>query len=416
MSLLKKILVLVVIAGGVWVWWHVNEDEPTQIKVPILELPALEVSEPEVVAWEVEVTEAEAQEVVVRPEVVSERFFYSQLNEEQQGIFRVLRDGVERGDDEIQIDTNDAGEVHRIFRLVMFDYPEFFWATGSAASTVYEWSDGRVYTVFEPEYGHTGEEREAMQAEIEGVVESFLASVEPGLSEYELVRVVYEYIISTTTYDLDAPDHQNIYSVFVNRASVCAGFSRAAQLLLNRLGIFSTYVVGTAYVPGKTDAPIPHAWNLVRVYGEYYYLDVTWGSPVFQEDSTLTDRIEVLYDYLLVNEALLFRTHTLDENITMPPTTSLQHNFFVMNGMFYDAHDEARVLEAMNGSILEQEDWVAFKFATPELYETMRPIILDDLAPQAAGNLATWHGLGSARYYVREKENLNMIIIYWVYE
>lgn len=414
MSGLKKVLLVVVVAVGLWAWWslggqtdhHIERSERSVLE----EVPSEEnVSEVVSAAVEAPAVKADALET-------PEKFFYNQLDEQAQVIYRALRDGVAQSVSEIQVETGDAQAVHDIFRRVMFDHPEFFWATGSATSTVYEWTDGRVYTMFKPEYGHTGAAKEAMQAEIERVVEAFLTGLEPGLSEYELVRAVYDYLISTTTYNLEAPDHQNIYSVFVNRESVCAGISRAAQLLLERLGIFATYVVGVAYVPGTSTEPIPHAWNLVRVNGVYYYLDVTWGSPVFQEGSALGERIEVLYDYLLLNEELLFRTHTLDEAITMPPVTSLQHNFFVMNGMFYDEPDEERMLEAMNTSILNQEDWVAFKFATPALYQAMRQVILEDLAPEAARNLAQWHGLESVRYYIREKENLNKITIYWVYE
>ncbi|MCL1991086.1 MAG: hypothetical protein FWG67_09385 [Defluviitaleaceae bacterium] len=344
-----------------------------------------------------------------------EKFFYHQLDEEERVIYRALRDGVWRGDEEIQLETDDIEKIHRLYRWVLFDYPEFFWVTGAGRTTVSRWSDGRVYASFEPEFGHTAEARITMQAEIDAAVDAFLTSVEPGLSEYELVRVVYEYLIRTTVYDLDAPDHQNIYSVFVNRESVCAGISKAAQLLLERLGIFATYVVGDAYVPGTSTEPIAHAWNLVRIYGVYYHLDVTWGSPGFLEGSTLADRIDVVYDYLLLNDELIFRTHTLDEGITLPPATSLAHNFFVMKGMFYETHEPERALDAMNTSILNGDDWIAFKFSTPELFESMRTAILEDLAPQAARNLAEWYDLESVRYYFLYKENLNKITIYWVY-
>ena len=349
-------------------------------------------------------------------EEAPEKFFYHQLDARQQSIYRELRDGILQSDREIQVETDDANEVYEIFKRVLFDHPEIFWVTNNGEADVFHWSDGSAYTVFEPEYIHTGEAKEEMQAEIDEAVEAFLADVDPELPEYELVRLVYEHIISTTEYNLESTDNQNIYSVFVNQESICAGFSKAAQLLLSRLGIFATYVVGEAYVPGVSTEPIPHAWNLVRVYGEYYFLDVTWGSPVFQESSGLAHRINVLYDYLLVNEEKLFRTHSLREGIELPPVTSLQHNFFVMHNMFHDTHDPELVLDLMNDSIWYGDFWIAFKFATPELFQSMREVILEELAPEAASNLAYWYELDSVQYFVREKENLNKLTVYWVYE
>ena len=349
-------------------------------------------------------------------EQIPGKFFHNQLDARQQDIYHVLRDGLFSSDRQIHIDSDDANEVYEIYKRVLFDHPEIFWVTNNGEADVIRWSDGSASTVFEPEYIHTGEAKEAMQAEIDEVVEAFLADVDPELAEYELVRLVYEYIISTTEYNLESTDNQNIYSVFVNRESICAGFSKAAQLLLTRLGIFATYVVGEAYVPGVSTQPIPHAWNLVSVYGEYYFLDVTWGSPIFQENSGLADQANVLYDYLLVNEEKLFRTHSLRDGIELPPVTSLRHNFFVMNNMFHNTHDPELVLELMNDSIWYGDIWIAFKFDTPELFQSMRDIILEELAPEAASNLAYWYELDNVQYFIREKENLNKLTVYWVYE
>ena len=416
-SLRRFILFVLILAGSIWIWFDIMQDDDSQT---VNRQPESILAEPEEIDTPGEIIEEVDEEEVGTPEISfeieREKFFFNQLDARQQAIYLELRDGVAQSSPEIQLYTDNASEVHNIFRRVLSDYPEFFWVTNAGSTTVYTWSDGRVYTIFKPEYVHTGETKEAMQAEIEEVVETFLASIAPNLTEYELVGAVYEYIIMTTAYNLTASDNQNIYSVFVNRESVCAGFSKAAQLLLTRLGIFATYVTGVAYVPGFSSAPIPHAWNLVRVYGEYYYLDVTWGSPIFQDGSGLTNRIGVLYDYLLVNEEKLFRTHTLADGIVMPPVTSLRHSFFVLNDMFYETHDPGQILEAMNASILNGEDWVAFQFATPELFWSMRSIILEELVLEAVRNLAHWYELDSVQYFVREKENLNKITIYWVYE
>jgi len=412
---MKKLILLLVIAGGIWFWWNNNQEvgtpteEPTQnYTIHHHETATKETTEP--ITQTVELT---------RSTDIIDAFFYNQLDEEARIIYRAIRDGVADGLEEVILETDNIDLIHSTYRFVLFDHPEFFWATGAASTIVTSWTDGRTYATFKPVYAHQGADKTRMQEEIEIAIDAFLATVDPHLSEYEKVRLVYEYLILNTSYNLDAPDHQNIYSVFVNRESVCAGISRAAQLLLTRLGIFATYITGDAYVPGTSEAPVAHAWNLVRVNGKYYYLDVTWGIPFFQEDNALT--IDIIYDYLLITGDLLFRTHTLGEEITtqgiiLPATNSWTHTFFYLNNMFYDHNDRAVLLEDMNNSILNQERRISFQFATPELFEEMRAIIIEELAPIAAHNLMEWHGLMSTQYFFRERENLNKITIYWTYE
>ena len=412
------LLFLIVITGIGLFWSHSAFNEQAFYPEPI----TLETETERFVATETmlmqETIVQETQPVQIETEIhMPVKFFYEQLiDEEDRIIYHLLRDGVALGEIEIRIYSDDTQRIFEIYQLIHFDYPEFFWMTGWGKMTTYRWSDGRVYTIFKPEYGHVGAEKERMRAEIDAVVDAFLLTVDEDATEFERVLAVYEYIILTTKYNLDAPDNQNIYSVFVNRESVCAGFSRAAQLLLERLGVFVTYVIGEAYVPGFMDYPVAHAWNLVRVDGEYYYLDVTWGSPMFAEDSILSDRIHIIYDYLLVNEEKLFRTHVLAEGITMPSVVSTRSNFFSVQGMFYYEYDPIAVLESMNASVINADEWIAFQFATPELFQLMRVSIIEEFAPIAARNLLEFHQLSSVQFVFREKENLNKITIYWLYE
>ena len=124
--------------------------------------------------------------------VAVERFFYHQLDESEREIYRVLRDGVAQGELTIHVDSGDFEKVQDIFQRVMWDHPEFFWLTGSAETTITNWPDGRSYMSFQPGYGHTGDEKIAMQAIIDERIETFLATVDNGLSEFELVLAVYE--------------------------------------------------------------------------------------------------------------------------------------------------------------------------------------------------------------------------------
>jgi len=341
-------------------------------------------------------------------------FFYEQLNESEKIVYQLILNGLVAFEQEILIENSDTDQIHDIFRRVLYDNPQLFWVSGAATTTIRTPIVGTAYAIFKPTYSHSTETILQMQQQIEYVVEEFLSQVPSDLSEVELVRHVYEFIIRSTEYDLESKENQNIYSVFVNQSSVCAGISRAAQLLLNRLGIFATYITGVAYVPGQSSEPINHAWNLVKIGGEYYYLDVTWGMPTFSEEPNIV--IDVIYDYLLVSGDFLYNTHTVSEHITVPTVNSLTHTFFYLNNMFWNSIDEEGVLQVMTIDIKNSEPFTALQFASSELFRSMSITILSELAPEAARILMQYHGLQSTTYFIREKPNLNKISIYWIYE
>jgi len=417
-NLIKKLVLTLLAITGVFLIWDNLQTSPTFTAIsPVHDetLPAVEGSGVD----PVEVVDATVPSIDlgVIGEMSTELYFFNQLTEDMDRYiyYRILEGLLEQAE-EIVIAHDDMPRMHEMFVLVLHDHPEIFWVSGATNTTLTRWTDGRVEASFVPTYTFSGDLLAYAIENVDAAIERFLATVDPTLTEYELVRFVYEYIIRSTVYDLDAPHHQTIYSVFVNRASVCAGISRAAQLLLNRLGIFATYVTGVAYVPGTSSEPIGHAWNLVRVNGEYYFLDVTWGFPTFASDSVIGERIDVIYDYLLLTYDMIADTHTITEGLVLPEVNSLTHTFFYKNGMFYDVFDENMLLDALKTSVEQAEDWISFQFADRALFNAARDALLDDLAPTAAQHLMAYHGLVSTQYFVRERESLNKITFYWIFD
>ena len=120
-----------------------------------------------------------------------------------------------------------------------------------------------------------------------------------GGDEYEKIKYVFETIVDQTDYDLSAPDNQNIYSVFGNWTSVCAGYAKASKYLLDQLGVECIYVTGDA--SGEA-----HAWNIVRCDGQYYCYDATWGDPLYQEGIGV-EMDTTSYEYLCCPDSMLSR-------------------------------------------------------------------------------------------------------------
>ena len=128
-----------------------------------------------------------------------------------------------------------------------------------------------------------------------------------------------------------------------------------------------------------------HAWNLVRCEGEYYYVDTTWGDPVYRqaEGTDVPEWENINYDYMCCGDSEIFKTHTLDDGIEVPACTNIKWNYYVVNGMYYDSYDEETILNAMNEVIGSKGNPVTLKFASEEVYEQAKDGVLNDLVGRA---------------------------------
>ncbi len=105
------------------------------------------------------------------------------------------------------------------------------------------------------------------------------AAVNDGMSELEKAVALHEYLVLNCEYDKENLDAGSVpavshtaYGTFVNRVAVCDGYALAYKYLLNQEGIECCMV---------TSEVINHAWNLIKLDGEWYQVDVTWDDPVW---------------------------------------------------------------------------------------------------------------------------------------
>lgn len=339
-----------------------------------------------------------------------QKYYYGSLSEEEKVVYQEILQGVLEGRGEIYLHCADAEKNNKLFQFVLNDYPEIFWCDGRGKTTIYKKGTER-YSVLNPTYQYGYKEREAKQKEIDAATQTALASAPQDGTEYEKIKYVYDYVINHTNYKEDASDNQNIYSVLVNSESVCAGYARTTQYLLEELGVFCTYVTGKAFRL-ESGEEMPHAWNLVSCGGDYYYLDTTWGDPVYLEETDTN----IVYDYLCISEEDLFRTHTPDGLIELPRCTSNRANYYVLNGMYYETYERDIVLEKMRESIQNKQSQIVFKFPNETVYQEAKKSILEELVKEAAEYLGKLYQLSRVEYSYKDEENLHKITIYWSYE
>lgn len=128
----------------------------------------------------------------------------------------------------------------------------------------------------------------------ERVVDSKVASILKSLkltdaTQFEKVKKIHDYVINLASYD-DTRQQSSAYDLLINKSAVCEGYALSAYRLLTDTGLECKIITGTG--DGES-----HAWNIVKVDGEWYNLDLTWDDPISSSGQPILD-----YDYFLKNE------------------------------------------------------------------------------------------------------------------
>lgn len=119
---------------------------------------------------------------------------------------------------------------------------------------------------------------------------------------------VYKYFVDNFEYEeVDAENKKFHYpaSPFLYKRAVCDGFSLAFSYVINRVGIECGVVSGYGT---KESYNSEHMWNIVRLNGKYYHLDVTWDISTKSTGSRFLD-------YFLIDDALAMRDHIWNHDI-----------------------------------------------------------------------------------------------------
>ncbi|AFA47086.1 transglutaminase domain-containing protein [Acetobacterium woodii] len=256
---------------------------------------------------------------------------YAFLQENEKQAYIQIVQMLNDFDEDVKVRNVNTTEIERVLSAIDYDYPEIFWA--GEFSYYFDEIDQSVSKVMVA-YPYDEAEKDRRQVEIDAAFGEYSAGINNNMSEYEKVKYTYEYVIKNTVYREDLEDDQNIYSVFGKKGSVCAGYSKAIQYLLKRIGIECSYVAGEAIGQGA------HAWNIVRVDGDYYYLDATWGE--FNNEDNEDPEKSIFYDYFCVTSAELLKSHQLDQSlITYPELTATAANYFVKENKIYDLNKKS---------------------------------------------------------------------------
>lgn len=139
-------------------------------------------------------------------------------------------------------------------------------------------------------------------------------SITASMSDFDKAKAIHDYIIINTSYDTSTSIPDSSFSpdgVFLKGIAVCQGYAEAYKLFMDALEIECEVVRGSA-------DNVSHAWNVVKIDGQWYHVDVTWDDPII-ENQVLTGTANLTYSYFLKPDEIFYKDHIATSS---PPVCS----------------------------------------------------------------------------------------------
>lgn len=351
--------------------------------------------------------------------VPDNRFYYSQLNEAEKDIYAALFETVQNGGLKCGISGIDydtyAASTNRAVLALTYDCPEFFWLSGGWESSglrgVGSNADSITINLMPYAFWEYVSKPQKYIDTFETAVNAVVEKAKTYKTVYEQVEFVHDYIAHNTYYDYDRLEEaqktvhlassEYIYSAYgslVDKAAVCAGYARAFQVVMQRLGYTCAYVRG--------DAGGAHAWNYVVLDEEGYFLDVTWDDADFRTDSgKVRFPNDAQYNYFCITKRELNKTHTEDETLfDVPNPTATKYNYYRYNGYYVTAYSFEKVQAVLDDQ--KDKSVVCVQFASLEQLNRAKSDLLDSGKWSRVPSLK-----GKKISYVLDKDHLSLTFL-----
>lgn len=171
------------------------------------------------------------------------------------------------------ITVDMAWSVWRVFTL---ENPQFFWIPNEVPH------NGREMYLLTDESYATATTRTVCRNAIEEMARECASYYEGATSVLERALIVHDYLAKRIDYALESDGvtpqddlwAHNVDGSARYNAGVCETYAKTYDYLCALADVECLTVIGNAKIDG---AEVGHAWNMIKLDGEWYAVDPTWG-------------------------------------------------------------------------------------------------------------------------------------------
>ena len=239
-------------------------------------------------------------------------------------------------------ETDDTQmDVAAAYRAMLCDNPQCFWmpityfiaVNDKKLIVAFKLDDGEI----ENDYAVSRSARDRMSAELDEAVNSVVAEASVYSDDFDRELFVHDYICGNSSYDLNGGKMiYSSYGALVDRVCVCEGYSKAMQLIMQKLGIKCGLIYGEYNKTG-------HMWNYINIGGEWYHLDITWDK---------SDKYGALHSYFNLTDSEVLESHVISADFDHQTGVLDGENFNILS---FDCSSEEYNYFTHTGKILTDD-------------------------------------------------------------
>lgn len=200
--------------------------------------------------------------------------YYHLLNKEGQQAYYCIKSGLEKLETSFPVPRLDGRDLTNIYFMVRLDHPEIFYTV--TFKYRYYPDSGMVEMI--PEYLFPKKQiKEHIQA-MESRIKKLIRQAE-GLDEKGKEQYIHDFVVDNIHYDkLKKPYSHEIIGSLGHGVGVCEGIAKTVKILCDAMGIWCIVAISEAN-PEK-NIKYRHAWNVIKIGGQYYHLDATFDNSL----------------------------------------------------------------------------------------------------------------------------------------
>lgn len=250
-------------------------------------------------------------------------------------------------------------------------------------------------------YLETIEETRQVEEEVKRIIKNI---IKPNMSEEEKVKVIHDYIVTHVQYDINGlrngnEAHTAYAALFTDKTgelheTVCQGYSLLFYKMATEAGLNARIITGKFCSKSANRKEQPHAWNLIKINGNWYQIDLTLDDPIMNPP----DSNYIRYDYYNLSDDEMKKDHIYNNPEIFPKCNTLYKdaaiNKFILEEIGRSEPNKTLITKGKEELInilknLQKEKRAELLEDLKELQEDRRANVLEDIQNLSKERLKT---------------------------